>query len=267
MEDKFARLKQCIVRYRSAVIAFSGGVDSTLLASVAGEVLEQRVLLVTVASPLSPPSEPGEARSLAARMGLSHRFIVTDKIARAVFANNAGDRCCHCKRELFSKIRGVAESEGYAVVFDGDNADDRHDYRPGRKALKELGIISPLCEAGLTKEEIRFLSKERKLPTANKPSNACLASRFPYGEKITVEKLHRVGEAESALRKLGLRQLRVRSHGDCARIEIGRSELDKAWRMRTAISKACNEAGFVFVAIDAEGYRSGAMNETLNMKR
>lgn len=263
MATKVERLKRIIKRYPSVVIAFSGGVDSTLLASVAGEVLEKRVLLVTASSSTFPPSELKAAKLLAAELGLPHRVIVSEETDIAGFTDNPPERCYYCKRELFSKIRGIARKEGYGTVFDGSNADDVSDYRPGRKALAELGIVSPLCQAGLTKKEIRFLSEKRGLPTADKPSYACLASRFPYGEKITVDKLRRVGNAELALQKLGFRQLRVRSHGDCARIEISLDQLDKGWKKRAEISKACKRAGFVFVAIDTEGYRTGAMNEAI----
>ncbi len=265
MDEKLSRLKSTIQKYHSAVIAFSGGVDSTFLASVAGEALEKRVLLVTASSSTYPPSELEAAEALAAAMGLSHRVIVSGETEIPAFTDNPPDRCYYCKRELFSKIVKIAASEGYAAAFDGSNADDMHDYRPGRKALAELGIVSPLCEAGLTKEEIRVFSGKRGLPTADKPSYACLASRFPYGEKITAEKLRRVGDAESALCNLGFRQLRVRSHGDCARVEIPPAELDTAWKKRAEIGAACRKAGFVYVSLDVEGYRTGAMNEALGL--
>jgi uncharacterized protein len=263
MDKKLRRLLSIINKYRSAVVAFSGGTDSTLLASVAGEALGKRVLLVTASSSTFPRTELKEARSLAARVGLPHRVIVFEETSRAGFSVNPPDRCYLCKRGLFSRIKNIARSEGYEAVFDGSNADDRKDYRPGRKALAELGIISPLCEAKLTKADVRRFSVQRGLPTAGKPSYACLASRFPYGERITKSSLHRVGSSELALRRLGFRQFRVRSHGDCARVEIEKNELEKAWKMRDMISKACRKAGFDFVAFDTEGYRTGAMNEAL----
>jgi len=265
MEKKLQNLLKIINRYRSAVIAFSGGTDSTFLASIAGEVLPKRVLLVTASSLSYPRTELQQAKSLARRLGLPHRVIVSEETAIAGFSDNPPDRCYLCKRGLFSKVSAVARKKGYAAVFDGSNADDVKDYRPGRKALNELGVISPLSEAKLTKKEIRLLSAGRGLATADKPSAACLASRFPYGERITERKLRRVDRAETALRKLGFRQFRVRSHGDCARIEINQAELEKAWKMRTVISKACKKSGFVFVAIDADGYRTGAMNEALGL--
>jgi len=262
-ESSLARLKKAIGRYRSAVIAFSGGVDSTLLASVAGETLEKRVLLVTASSSTYPSSEQEAATALAGSLGLPHRVIESEETLIPGFSDNPPDRCYYCKRELFSKIREIAEKEGFEVVFDGSNADDAKDYRPGRKALAELGIVSPLFEAGLTKAEIRRLSAERGLPTADKPSYACLASRFPYGEKITADKLKRIDLAEAGLRALGFGQFRVRSHGDCARIEVAPEAIEAAWARRREVGAICKKAGFIFVAMDVEGYRTGAMNEAL----
>jgi pyridinium-3,5-biscarboxylic acid mononucleotide sulfurtransferase len=265
MEEKLDLLKTIIKKYHSAVIAFSGGVDSTFLASVAGEALEKRVLLVTASSSTYPASEQAEAEKLAAEMGLPHRVIVSEETEIEGFADNPPERCYYCKRELFSKITAIARQEGYGAVFDGSNADDLRDYRPGRKALAELGIVSPLCEAKLTKQEIRAFSKRRGLKTADKPAYACLASRFPYGEKITAPKLDRVGRAEQELRKRGFRQFRVRSHQDLARVEISLPEIEGAWKKRDEISTICKQAGFVFVAIDVDGYRTGAMNEAIGI--
>ncbi|MBN2189159.1 MAG: ATP-dependent sacrificial sulfur transferase LarE [Chitinispirillaceae bacterium] len=266
MKNKLTCLRNVISRYRSAVIAFSGGVDSTLLASVAGEVLGNRVLLVTVASPVTARSENREARSLAAHLGLPHRVMASGAASMRWLSSNPPDRCYFCKRVFFSGIKSIARKGGYEAVFDGSNADDRNDYRPGRRALAELGIVSPLYEAKLTKADVRRLSVQRRLPTAGKPSNACLVSRFPYGEMMTRERLRRVEGAEIALRVLGFRQFRVRSHGDCARVEVGRSEFDSVWRKRTLIGRACRKAGFVFVSIDTNGYRTGAMDEALKKK-
>jgi uncharacterized protein len=263
MDDRLVRLKNVIQKYHSAVIAFSGGVDSTLLSKVAGEALEKRVLLITASSSTYPIAELEEAKALAASMGLPHRVIVSEETEIEGFADNSPNRCYYCKRELFSKIKAIAEQEGFEAVFEGANVDDRSDYRPGKKAIKELGIISPLNEAELTKKDIREMSRSFGLPTAEKPSYACLASRFPYGEKITIPKLTRVDKAEQSLRALGFRQFRVRSHQDCARVEIASDELNSAWEKRVEISAACKKAGFVYVAVDLDGYRTGAMNETL----
>ncbi|MBN1128848.1 MAG: ATP-dependent sacrificial sulfur transferase LarE, partial [Chitinispirillaceae bacterium] len=235
--DKFRNLKAVINRYPSALVAFSGGVDSTFLASVAGEALGNKVLLVTASSSTYPLSEQAEAITLAKTMGLPHRIIVSEETEIRGFSDNPPDRCYYCKHELFSRLTKIAKDEGYAAVFDGSNADDLRDYRPGRKAVTELGVVSPLCEAGLTKEDIRSLSRERGLPTAEKPSYACLASRFPYGEKITRDKLDRVGKVEEGMKHLGFRQFRVRSHQDLARIEVAPEEMETAWRMRAAIGE------------------------------
>jgi uncharacterized protein len=265
MHEKLIHLKTIISKYPSALIAFSGGVDSTFLSHVAAEVLNKNVLLVTASSSTYPSSEQAEATKLAQRMGTPHRVIVSEETEINGFADNTPQRCYYCKKELFSKLTALAMQEGLAVVFDGSNADDLVDYRPGRKAIHELGVVSPLCEAGLTKEEIRQLSRERGLTTADKPSYACLASRFPYGETITREKLDRVGNAEEELNKMGFSQFRVRSHSDLARVEVAPAEMEKAWQMRAAIGDICKQAGFTFVAIDIQGYRTGAMNEALEL--
>jgi len=262
--EKLSKLQEILRRYDSAVIAFSGGVDSTFLARIAADVTGNNILLVTASSSTYPVRELEESRKLALSLNLKHRVIVSEELDIAGFSENNPDRCYYCKLELFRKITQIASEEGYAVVFDGSNADDVHDYRPGRRALRELGIISPLCEAGLTKQEIRGISAKMGLPTASKPSFACLASRFPYGEKITGDKLSRVGKAEDSLIKLGFHQFRVRSHGDLARIEIESGQMDKAWSMRDELERVCREAGFTFAALDLRGYRTGAMNEALS---
>jgi uncharacterized protein len=264
MMDKLEQLKQYIGKTKSAVIAFSGGVDSTFLAKVAGEVLGARVLLVTASSSTYPQRELESAIELAKKMQLPHRVIVSEELEIEGFSDNPMDRCYYCKSELFAKIKKIAISEGYESVYEGSNIDDLQDYRPGRRAVKELGIGSPLCEAKLTKDEIRLYSATLGLPTASKPSFACLASRFPYGEKITKTKLDRVGLAEDALFKMGLRQFRVRSHQDVARIEIASEEMESAWLRRDELSSKCKEAGFTYISIDLTGYRTGAMNEVLN---
>jgi uncharacterized protein len=261
--EKLARLKQRIGAFKSAVIAFSGGVDSTFLARVSRDVLGERALLVTATSSTYPYYELEEAKRLAEMLGMKQRIIVSEEIDIPGFSDNPPDRCYYCKNELFSLIRHIAEQEGFEAVFDGSNADDLKDYRPGMKALREQGVLSPLCESGLTKQEIRQLSGQMGLPTADKPTFACLASRFPYGERITREKLQRVGMVEKALRELGFTQFRVRSHGDLARIELTGQEMEKGWESRQTISGLCHKAGFAYAAIDLDGYRTGAMNEVL----
>jgi uncharacterized protein len=268
MNAKLEALKILLKKHPSAVIAFSGGVDSTFLACMAKDVFpSEKILLVTATSSTYPESELSEAKALASRLGLNHRIIVSEEIEIPGFSENPPDRCYYCKRELFAKISAIAQAEGYAAVFDGSNVDDLSDFRPGRRALSELGVLSPLLDAGLTKKDIRELSAGYGLPTADKGSFACLASRFPYGEAITEEKLDRVGKAEESVRALGFKQVRVRSHGDLARVEIEPEDLDKGWKLRREISAACKKAGFVFACIDCDGYRTGAMNEALTHLR
>ncbi len=262
--DKLENLKKIIMKYDSAVIAFSGGVDSTFLARISGEILDDKLLLVTAASCTYPASELAEAKHLASVLGLKHRIINTEELDIPAFAQNTPDRCYLCKHELFTKIKKIALEENYSAVFEGGTVDDLSDYRPGRRAIRELGVISPLLEAGLTKKEIRAFSEKLNLPTAHKPPFACLASRFPYGESITPEKLGRVEKAEAAIRELGFRQVRVRSHNDLARIEVATEEIDAAWSMREKIDKVCRDAGFIYAAIDLRGYRTGSMNEALS---
>jgi pyridinium-3,5-biscarboxylic acid mononucleotide sulfurtransferase len=262
--EKLAKLKQKIGAFKSAVIAFSGGVDSTFLARVSRDVLGEHALLVTATSSTYPYYELEEAKKLAEMLGMKQRVIVSEEIDIPGFSDNPPDRCYYCKNELFSLIRHIAGQEGFEAVFDGSNADDLKDYRPGMKALREQGVLSPLREAGLTKQEIRQLSGQMGLPTADKPTYACLASRFPYGERITREKLQRVGMVEKALRDLGFTQIRVRSHGDLARIELTGQEMERGWVSRQTISDLCHKAGFVYAAIDLDGYRTGAMNEVLS---
>jgi pyridinium-3,5-biscarboxylic acid mononucleotide sulfurtransferase len=263
--EKLENLKNIILNSESAVIAFSGGVDSTFLAKVAKDTLGTKVLLITATSSTYPERELQCAKNLAKEIDLLHRIIISEELDIDGFSDNPPDRCYYCKRELFLKIKQIALNENYKFVFDGSNLDDLGDYRPGRRALKELGIRSPLCEANLTKEDVRKYSAYFNLKTAYKPALACLASRFPYGEKITKGKLDRVGTAEEFIFNLGFKQFRVRSHGDVARIEIAEEEMESAWIQRAEIYKICKSAGFVYAALDLQGYRTGAMNEMLSV--
>ena len=264
MEKKLDILKARLNEFKSAVIAFSGGVDSTFLAKIAKDVYGNKLLLITATSSTYPFYELDEAKSLASFLKINHRIIVSEEIDIPGYADNPPDRCYYCKSELFRKIKYIASTEGYLALFDGSNADDLNDFRPGMKAKREFGVISPLAEAGFKKEEIRLFSGKLNLPTATKQSYACLASRFPYGEKITKEKLDRVGEAEFEIRKLGFTQFRIRSHENLARLEFISSEMDKAWGIKEKLTKICQRSGFNYITIDLKGYRTGSMNEVLS---
>jgi uncharacterized protein len=266
LEQKLSNLKQIIAQYSSALVAFSGGVDSTFLLKVCLGVLgKDRVLAVTAKSATYPERELNEAIKLAEMLDARHRVIESEELNIPGFSDNPPERCYYCKRELFGKLKKIAEKEGLNFVLDGSNFDDTSDFRPGMKAVKELGVKSPLKEAGLTKDDIRALSREMGLPTWDKPSFACLSSRFPYGEKITREKLERVGRAEEVLRDSGFSQYRVRSHGDMARIEVKPEEMGKFFdrTFREEVATKLKSMGFTYVTLDLLGYRTGSMNEGL----
>lgn len=264
MKNKLISLTDTLKKYKSAVIAFSGGVDSTFLARIAKDVYGENLLLITATSSTYPFYELEEAKSLAVLLGIKHRIIVSEEIDIPGYSENPPDRCYYCKSELFGKIKFIATAEGFDAVFDGSNADDLRDFRPGMKAKQEKGVISPLAESGFTKSDIRHFSAEFNLPTATKQSYACLASRFPYGEKITKPKLDRLATAEFAVRNLGFSQFRIRSHENLARFEFIPDEMDKAWRLKDKLTEICQKSGFTFVTIDLKGYRTGSMNEVLS---
>ena len=262
LQYKYDTLWAIIADLGGCVIGFSGGVDSTLLFAVAAEVLGERALAVTATSETYPERELAEAQELAARIGGRHRVIVSEELDIPQFKDNPRNRCYYCKKELFGKLRAIAIEEGLPHVLDGTNMDDRSDHRPGRQAAFEIKVRSPLEEAGFTKEDIRALSRALKLPTWDKPAYACLSSRFPYGTAITRERVRQVGQAEESLRELGFRILRVRYHGNVARLEVGEQEFIQATTaLRDEVVQRVKGAGFTYVAIDLQGYRTGAMNE------
>lgn len=263
--EGYEKLLSLLREIGSAVVAFSGGVDSSLLLHAAKEALGDRVLAVTAFSPTYPRSEREAAISIAKEWGVRHRLVESDELKIPGFSENPPDRCYHCKRELFGILAAIARDEGYAAVCDGSNADDIRDFRPGRRAAKELSVRSPLLEAGLSKEDIRALSRRFGLPTADRGSFACLASRFPYGTSIDREKLARVEACEEALRRLGFRQFRVRVHGAVARIEVDRDEIPRLFDASTAdaVHEHFRKNGFLYVSVDLKGYRTGSMNEEL----
>lgn len=265
-EIKFSMLKEALSALKSLCIAYSGGVDSTFLLKAAHDVLNGGVLAVTAASPTYPQSELDEAVKLASEIGARHIVISSNELDIEGFSNNTTDRCYFCKNDLFQKIRLEAERHGIPNIADGSNYDDRKDYRPGRKAAREMGVLSPLVEAGLTKEDIRYLSKMLELSTWNKPSLACLSSRIPYSEEITEEKLRRIENAEAFLRGLGFTQLRVRHHDGMARIELVPDEMLmlRSRELRSSIHSFFKSLGFTYVAVDIMGYRTGSMNEALS---
>lgn len=263
LTGKLDNLKTQISRYTSVILAFSGGTDSTFLAFVCKEVLGDNLLLVTAVSPVYPQTELEDARGISALLNVNLEFIELDVFDIPEFSSNPPDRCYYCKRELLKKIRHIAEEKKVDAIFDGSNLSDEGDFRPGKKALTELGIISPLSIAGITKSDIYSFSRHFNLPTANKASMACLASRFPYGEAITIEKLSRVEAAEKSLHELGYHQLRIRSHGDLARLELTEEEIQMAFSQRKELVTILKKAGFTWCSLDLQGYRSGAMNETL----
>ena len=265
LKSKYEELVNYIASFGSAAVSFSSGVDSTFLLYATKEALGNNVIAVTATSCLFPVRELNEAKDYCEKSGIEHYVIKSEELSIEGFAENPKNRCYLCKRELFKKIRSVADEHGINEILEGSNLDDNGDYRPGLIAVKELNIKSPLREIGFTKAEIRELSKEFNLPTWEKQSFACLSSRFPYGDLITEEKLKRVDKSEQLLIDLGFKQLRVRIHNDVARIELDPSQFDKFMdeSVRTLVYKKFKEFGFSYVALDIIGYRTGSMNETL----
>ena len=259
-QDKIGIVKSILSSMGEVLIAYSGGVDSTLLLKIAKEVLGDKVLAVTARSETYPEEEIEAAVELAKSLGVKHQIIETKELEDERFISNPSDRCYFCKQELFSNLIKMANG---SFVLDGAHFDDLKDHRPGKKAAEELGVRSPLQEAKLTKEEIRAVSRELNLPTWNKPSLACLASRFPYGMRLTRENLKKVAEAERYLKSLGLKQVRVRHHSDSARIEVPKENIPLLFKKHKEIIGKLKNLGYTYITVDLEGYRSGSMNEVL----
>lgn len=263
LDEKHERLQACLLEARRVAVAFSAGVDSTFLLAVAHEVLGDDAVAVTVASPFMPKGERAEAEGFCAERGIRLRCVELDPLSDESIRENTPERCYLCKRMIFSSIQEVAASEGCAVVMDGSNVDDAADFRPGMRALRELGIASPLMDAGLAKSDIRVLSQRLGLDTAAKPAMACLATRIPYGTTLAPDALERVAEAEGFLHGLGFGQVRVRDHGGLARIEVDPSEIVRLAGdagVRQAVDDRLRELGYAYASVDLAGFRSGSMN-------
>ena len=265
LHEKFEVLKKNLSSLDSLCIAFSGGVDSTFLLKAAFDVLGDKVLAITARSSTYPEREFKEAVAFTQKYGIPHEVIYSEELDVDGFSDNPVNRCYLCKNELFDKIIDIAVANGITSIAEGSNMDDLGDYRPGLQAVSEHKVLSPLRAAELTKDEIRALSKEMDLPTWNKPAFACLSSRFPYGQKITREKLEMVDKAEQFLLDHGFRQVRVRHHGEIARIEVGQPEMEKFFNvdLMKEVQENFKKFGFSYTALDLKGYRTGSMNETL----
>ena len=266
--DKARRLQEILAGYNSVLVAFSGGVDSAYLAIAAQRALGGRALAVTADSPSYPDTHRQLALSIAKDFGFAHEIIHTQELERPEYRANPSNRCYYCKDELYSHLHDVARTRGFAVIVDGNNADDRGDYRPGRQAAREHGVRSPLDEADLTKDEIRELAREAGLHSWNEPASACLSSRIPYGHAVSNEVLRQIEQAEDVLRDLGFRIFRVRHHDAVARLEVARTEMPRALDpdVNARIVEGLKAIGYQYVSLDLQGYRLGSLNEALRLR-
>ncbi len=262
--QEYERLKSIVRDLGRVVVCYSGGVDSTLLLRAALDALgKERILALIARSETYPEREIEDAVAFARSVDVPYKVVETDEMGDDCFLSNTSERCYYCKRHLFDRAREIAQSLGFDHVAEGSNVDDQSDYRPGRRAGKELAVRSPLLEAGLTKARIREISQALGLPTHDKPSLACLASRIPYGTRVEADILQRIARSEEFLRGLGIGQVRVRYHGQIARIEVTEEDFEKVMAFRDQIADALNKAGFLYVTLDLKGYRTGSMNEGL----
>jgi uncharacterized protein len=267
IEAKLRKLEDILTGAGSVLIAYSGGADSTFLLKVALDVLGENVLATTARAPVFPSSELTAAEEIARRLGARHLFVETSVLDDPSFSCNPPDRCYICKRALFSRLKELASKHGLNKVIEGSNRDDLGEYRPGLRAVRELAVKSPLIEAGFTKAEIRSLSREKGLPTWNKPAQTCLVTRFPYGERLTPERLKRVEEAERFLHSLDFGQVRVRDHGALARIEVLGEDMARLLELALQVVGRLEELGYTYITLDLEGHRTGSMDEILKDRR